>query len=1122
MADSVVIRITGDDSSFQKTLHGVKSSLSGIGKIAGTAFKGVAAGVGVISTALSAAGLATVKYTSSIEQLQTSFEVMTGSADKAAQVIDRISQLGAETPFEMTDLAETTQLLMNYGFAADDAINRMTMLGDIAQGNADKMNSIATAYGQMSSAGKVSLEDVKQMIEAGFNPLQEISQSTGESMASLYDRISKGTLAVDEITAAMQRATSEGGKYYQSMQKQSETISGMFSTIQDNVQQLGAKIFEPVTDGLREQVLPEAISILDELDAAFEANGFDGLTDALMRQIPKLTTAAVSGVQTVLSGVSKKLPALTKGLLKQLPNLLTSAGDLAGDLTDALFGLAATAAESLAGMLPELVPVLLSGAGKLLESVFGGMLNIAGGFIKGFSTSLKKLGLMDWTAEDLINQAFENVDREHVEDIKAKINVDPDLELAEDPTIELNSIYDEIERVLTDGEADTEEIISGLEEKVKTYYETQVAKINEWRAAALAGLDSTLPKEEYDAAAAEINAQADSIISNLGTASDTAVAFVEEMAGKPTEIVKANLSTLEGYLGDAEGIVKQVAELTGAAGKSITEAQREIVAAGLSTDEGVQINAIAATATEYEEAVKAAEERKAQALIDAAKLYAEGTDEYSKMEQAAIAEYEASTASAQATLEQNMALLWKGIAKAMDPETYAYLEEARNHEALAGRLNALYDEMYSALSNPDLPRDTLGLQEYVMQMFDSAGLTDADWAVIADYIGMDPESLRTALSEMISENMQGALTGGNLQNPIDMLQLAEFLAFDETHAAGIADSIAPVLTAAMESGFMNGVENVDMTDPEQLLSFLMTDYGSYAESTIGKTEIEGEPKIDMEPELNTEGLENIPQEVENAVEDAAGGAEPMEIEQSVNVATKATADDSGIQDAVETELEKQTMSVDVNAAVKLNVTVSDSNATAVGTTAGVQLGDGIIAGIDSKAEEASGAGSALADKAAEGAGSAYGGMRAAGMQAGTGFQLGLASKRQSIINTARSIADSAARAIAAALEIRSPSRVTQRYGAYFGEGFEIGARDSLNQAVRTIDSIVGSINLSPRIASPDFEGALSSATQMISDAESARPIDIYFNGKFFARAARSDLQREINSSNRFTNLTYGG
>ena len=198
----------------------------------------LAGAVAGVATAMGTGIALGVKYNASIEQYQTSFEVMTGSADKAAEVIERLKKVGAETPFELPELADTTQLLMNYGFTADDAMDKMMMLGDISQGSADKMSRIATAYGQMSSAGKVSLEDVKQMIEAGFNPLQEISESTGESMESLYKRISKGTLSVDEITASMERATSEGGKYFQSMEKQSQTVNGLISTLKDNAQQL--------------------------------------------------------------------------------------------------------------------------------------------------------------------------------------------------------------------------------------------------------------------------------------------------------------------------------------------------------------------------------------------------------------------------------------------------------------------------------------------------------------------------------------------------------------------------------------------------------------------------------------------------------------------------------------------------------------------------------------------------------------------------------------------------------------------------------------------------------------------------------------------------------------------
>lgn len=206
------------------------------------------------------------EYQSQMEQYAISFEVMTGSAEKAAEVTAKLGEVAKKTPFEMTDLADTTQLLMNYGLTADDAISKMQMLGDISQGSADKMNRISMAYGQMSSAGKVSLEDVKQMIEAGFNPLQEISQTTGESMSSLYDRISKGKISVDEITASMVRSTSEGGKYFGSMDKQSQSLSGRMATLKDTINSSLGQVLVPILEKLATEVLPKVTSAIEKID----------------------------------------------------------------------------------------------------------------------------------------------------------------------------------------------------------------------------------------------------------------------------------------------------------------------------------------------------------------------------------------------------------------------------------------------------------------------------------------------------------------------------------------------------------------------------------------------------------------------------------------------------------------------------------------------------------------------------------------------------------------------------------------------------------------------------------------------------------------------------------------
>lgn len=410
-------KITGDSSGYQKAIKEADqatdnfqentSSLSS--RLAGGLKKGLSITAGAIAgvtTALGAGTVAGVKYNATIEQYQTSFEVMTGSAEKAAEVVDRLKKLGAETPFEMPQLAETTQLLMNYGFTADEAIDRMQMLGDISQGSADKMQRIATAYGQMSSAGKVQLEDVKQMIEAGFNPLQEISESTGESMQSLYDRISSGTLAVDEITASMQRATSEGGKYYQSMEKQSQTISGMISTLKDNAQQLLGEVVQPITESFSTKLLPAAIDAINQLTTAFQEQGFEGLIAVggqiisnillgIAQSMPNIILTAVQIIQSIVTNLQANMPQImTAGgqillaLIQGVAQLLFMVGELALNIiTTLVSGLvsnapqlmtqASTMFSDFCAQIQSRLPELIQRGGEMISSLLTGLLNNA-------------------------------------------------------------------------------------------------------------------------------------------------------------------------------------------------------------------------------------------------------------------------------------------------------------------------------------------------------------------------------------------------------------------------------------------------------------------------------------------------------------------------------------------------------------------------------------------------------------------------------------------------------------------------------------------------------------------------------------------------------------------------
>ena len=187
-----------------------------------------------------------LSYNRDMESYLTNFKVMLGDEQLAAEKLEEIRKMAASTPFTLSDLTEGTQTLLQFGIAADDTTNVLQMLGDISLGNADKMQTLVRAYGKMSSAQKVTLENVNMMIDAGFNPLNQICEATGESMADLYKRISDGKVGFEELQAAVEAATSQGGQFYNGMLEASQTFNGRLSTLQDNVAALTGKL----TDGL--------------------------------------------------------------------------------------------------------------------------------------------------------------------------------------------------------------------------------------------------------------------------------------------------------------------------------------------------------------------------------------------------------------------------------------------------------------------------------------------------------------------------------------------------------------------------------------------------------------------------------------------------------------------------------------------------------------------------------------------------------------------------------------------------------------------------------------------------------------------------------------------------------
>lgn len=203
------------------------------------------------------------------ENSAISFEVLLGSSEKATDMLGKITEMAAKTPFEKMDLQNAAQQMLNFGVAENQVLDYMKQLGDIAAGDKQRFQSLALVFGQVSSAGKLSGQDLLQFINAGFNPLKELADMTGESYASLQEKMSKGLITTDMVAAAMKRATSEGGKFYQMMDKMSATTGGRISTVIDNIKERTAAMFKYIAP-LIANILELVDAIVPPIFTAFE------------------------------------------------------------------------------------------------------------------------------------------------------------------------------------------------------------------------------------------------------------------------------------------------------------------------------------------------------------------------------------------------------------------------------------------------------------------------------------------------------------------------------------------------------------------------------------------------------------------------------------------------------------------------------------------------------------------------------------------------------------------------------------------------------------------------------------------------------------------------------------
>lgn len=356
-----------------------------------------------IGAAVAAAGAAVggyvlktgIGYNQQMDDYTANMQTLLGGVDKAEAKIKELSDMAAKTPFELPTLADATQTLLAFGVKAEDSTGILKSLGDISLGNASKLETLTRSYGKMSSTGKVTLENVQMMIDAGFNPLNLIAERNHMTMESLYEALSDGKVPFDELTWAIKKATSEGGQFYNGMETASKTLTGRLSTLKENWSAFLALLTKPAYETLRDTVLPSAIDMVDKLTASFNESGLQGVLDTFSDEVGKLGKNIASNIteyfdsdqaKTDLQNATGKIAKLLTGgnivlsdVTSFITNILSKINDTFDDDT-VKANLASTGERLIKGIL-----VFEEGKIKTIISGLTVVTNVANGLLQGVS-----------------------------------------------------------------------------------------------------------------------------------------------------------------------------------------------------------------------------------------------------------------------------------------------------------------------------------------------------------------------------------------------------------------------------------------------------------------------------------------------------------------------------------------------------------------------------------------------------------------------------------------------------------------------------------------------------------------------------------------------------------------
>jgi len=322
--------------------------------------KGTLATIGKIAAAAAAVGsvalFKSVKDAAQLEVINTQFEVMLKSASAAQNQVRELQEFAASTPFQLTGLSEATKQLLSFGVAQKDIIPTLTQLGDIAAGVGADITELTIPFGRLVSTQKLTLQELDKFADRGVNIYKALADQTGRSLKTIRDDISRGRVPFEEFTTALSNMTGETGLFFKGMEKQSKTLTGVMSTLGDNVFNLSAnfgKAFSPlVVEGANRfiKVIQELNTKVTESFNVFDdvINPLIGVNDALITYVaaPLELVANIGKVvfDSLVSGVSTIVAAF--GQLGGVLGSLLSKFGIADSISQSLQDFAETSAQT--------------------------------------------------------------------------------------------------------------------------------------------------------------------------------------------------------------------------------------------------------------------------------------------------------------------------------------------------------------------------------------------------------------------------------------------------------------------------------------------------------------------------------------------------------------------------------------------------------------------------------------------------------------------------------------------------------------------------------------------------------------------------------------------------------